>query len=203
MDKLDVLAQQMCAYPHMSVNEIECLMYYASHANAHLRTLVNVGAGNGVSGLALRISMRSRNLLITVDQNFYEHPDGSIQAEIDALVRAGVYDEEHYFYEIGDSISVGRKWSHGLIGLLLLDAHTTYEGVMEEIEVWLPHIARGGLVIVHDDQPPAAQRAAEDMIGDDQDYRFLTQTDNLIVYRYREVYYSWIKAQKEREKHAT
>lgn len=48
------------------------------------------------------------------------------------------------------------------IRVLLIDADHSYGGVRSDFELWLPHVAEGGLVLFHDhDMPPVARFVGE------------------------------------------
>jgi predicted O-methyltransferase YrrM len=51
------------------------------------------------------------------------------------------------------SEQAGRSW-HGPIGLLFLDGDHRYEAVRRDIDVWVPHLVAGGVVVFDDASDP-------------------------------------------------
>lgn len=61
---------------------------------------------------------------------------------------------QRVFYLRGDSSEIGKIWQGGAIDLLFIDGDHSYNGVLRDIEAWLPHIAKGGIVAFHDTAAP-------------------------------------------------
>ena len=53
-----------------------------------------------------------------------------------------------------ESADAAAAWDKA-IGLLELDAGHEYEDVLADVKAWLPHVAPGGLLMMHDAQSPA------------------------------------------------
>jgi len=50
----------------------------------------------------------------------------------------------------GRSAEVGREWTRGPVDVLFIDGDHSYAGVTADIEAWVPHVRRGGLILFHD-----------------------------------------------------
>ena len=99
---------------------------------------VMIGAGPGVLGAAL--------LEVT----------GTMLAVIDIVTT--IYCQKHYEqmgldygvrYIIDDSVNVAKSWERKL-DFLIVDGDHSYNGVMRDIEAWLPHVKSGGTIFFHD-----------------------------------------------------
>lgn len=69
------------------------------------------------------------------------------------------------------SHQAGREWKGGkTVGLLFIDADHSYNGVMGDLTAWMPHMAPGGVVAIHDyvnDDYPDIRRAVDEYFGPD------------------------------------
>lgn len=63
---------------------------------------------------------------------------------------------------IGDSAQAGWEWTGPRLGLLIVDADHSYDGVKRDIEAWLPHVAEGGFVFFHDYDASATEFADQE-----------------------------------------
>jgi len=111
--------------------------------------VVNIGAGNGTSGLAL-LQSRPDLFLWTVEKQLESSPFGCLEGEWAVFDKAGLWPCERYAWIHGDSIEVGEKWDKGAVDLIFVDGDHSYEGCAGDIKSWLPYIKPGGLLIVHD-----------------------------------------------------
>ncbi|QDY76538.1 class I SAM-dependent methyltransferase [Streptomyces qinzhouensis] len=69
------------------------------------------------------------------------------------LLRAGL--EDHVIAIVGRSPQVARVWAAPL-GLVFIDGGHTDEHATADYECWAPHIADGGLLVIHDVFPDPA-----------------------------------------------
>lgn len=108
--------------------------------------VLDVGAGSGTTALAV-FAARARRITVTAIDNSPKNLAWAREA-VKNIGRADDFTTEHR--DSADS----SDWLLP-IDLLLLDAMHTYEGVHAELAAWLPHMARGGYVWVHDYGNPA------------------------------------------------
>lgn len=71
------------------------------------------------------------------------------QAQIDFMASAGYLDASKVHPVQGYSTAVAESWDRP-VGLLHIDALHTYEAVTADIEAWVPHLAPGAVVVMHD-----------------------------------------------------
>lgn len=103
---------------------------------------VMIGAGPGVFALALLEDHPEPPTLVIIDNNNHQW--------IDAHLRASKVDMRAVDYVLDDSSTTGFVWQGGKIELLIVDGDHSYEGVSRDLEAWLPHVASGGYVFMHD-----------------------------------------------------
>jgi len=53
-----------------------------------------------------------------------------------------------------ESLAAAKDWEQS-IGLLAIDAGHEYEDVLADTKAWLPHVVRGGILLMHDARSPA------------------------------------------------
>ena len=119
--------------------------------------VINIGAGAGTSGLAIMES-REDAWLATIDIQDTSSPYGCLEGERDVITRAGYGDMFgfRWFQVHADSKEVGRNYRHWFANIqkmpnmVFIDGDHSYEGCKGDIEAWLPHIASGGIIAIHD-----------------------------------------------------
>ena len=169
-----VLAAFEAATGFMPVDE--GLALYAAAADAAARTglpLLEVGTYCGRSTVLLADAARRAGLVaLTVDhhrgseeqQPGWEYHDSSLVdpevGRMDTLPRfrrtlhaAGL--EDHVIALVGRSPQVAAVWGSPL-GLVFIDGGHTDEHATGDYEGWTPHLAPGGLLVVHDVFPDPA-----------------------------------------------
>lgn len=113
--------------------------------------IVNIGAGAGTSGLAF---MESRNdvILTTIDITDASSPFGCLEGERQVLDGAGLSHlrDDRWFQIHGDSVNVGLGWETAKAQMVFIDGDHSYEGCAADIQAWLPNIAPGGILAIHD-----------------------------------------------------
>lgn len=114
--------------------------------------VVNIGAGNGTSGLAF---MESRDdlHLYTIDIQLESSPYGCLQGEEAVFRSAGFWGDPRHEQIHGDSKEVGLRWlgeNRPLLDLVFIDGGHQYHEAKGDIEIWLPLTKRGGIIAVHD-----------------------------------------------------
>lgn len=136
---------------YLTENEIEALQTLADMLPP-CPHVVNIGAGNGCSALALLLARDDLNLH-TVDRQAESAPTGSLEAESETLARAGLGNSERHEQIEGDSKLIGSLWldmRRPLLDMVFVDGDHSYEGCKGDILEWLPHIKHNGIMALHD-----------------------------------------------------
>lgn len=137
---------KMLNYGYLTVDEIDCLHRLAALVPSRPDVyIINIGAGAGTSGLALREGNQLAHI-VTIDIRL-DSPLGSLQSEINAFRRAGKEPPEQIQ---SGSIRVGKDWKRGKVDLVFVDGDHSEPGIRGDITAWLPHIRRGGIIAFHD-----------------------------------------------------
>lgn len=114
--------------------------------------VVNIGAGNGTSGLAFMESRPDLHLY-TIDIQLESSPLGCLQGEQAVFQSAGFWGDPRHTQIHGDSVAVGKEWPTQfalLLDMVFVDGGHQYHECKADIEMWLPLVKPGGLFIVHD-----------------------------------------------------
>lgn len=117
-----------------------------------LPRVVNIGAGNGTSGLAF-MEARPDLHLYTIDIQLESSPYGCLQGEEAVFRSAGFWGNPRHEQIHGDSKDVGKRWledGYPLADLVFVDGGHQYHEAKGDINIWLPLIKPGGIMAVHD-----------------------------------------------------
>lgn len=109
---------------------------------------VNIGAGPGTSGM---VFMECENvaLFYTVDIFNGTRGIGGLGNERGAFRMNGMEDPNRHQQICGDSAEVGRNWTEGEVNMVFVDGdHGPH--CCDDINAWLPHIKKGGVIAFHD-----------------------------------------------------
>ncbi|GHA86117.1 class I SAM-dependent methyltransferase [Streptomyces chryseus] len=171
--KPETLAAFEAAKGFMPVREGLALYAAAAEAGALGLPLVEVGTYCGRSTILLADAAREAGTVaVTVDhhrgseeqQPGWEYHDPTVvDPEVGlmdtlptfrrTLHRAGL--EEHVIAVVGRSPQVAAVWG-GEVGLVFIDGGHTDEHASGDYEGWAPHVAIGGLLVIHDVFPDPA-----------------------------------------------
>ncbi|MFF2061224.1 class I SAM-dependent methyltransferase [Streptomyces sp. NPDC058200] len=171
--KADVLAAFEAAKGFMPVHEGLALYAVAAEAGSLGLPLLEVGTYCGRSTVLLADAAREAGTVaVTVDhhrgseeqQPGWEYHDPTVvdpeTGRMDTLPtfrrtlhQAGL--EDHVIAVVGRSPQVARVWG-GRIGLVFIDGGHTDEHANGDYEGWAPHLAEGGLLVIHDVFPDPA-----------------------------------------------
>ncbi|WP_030571601.1 class I SAM-dependent methyltransferase [Streptomyces aureocirculatus] len=163
----DVLDAFEAAKGFMPVKEGLALYAAAAEAAALGLPLLEVGTYCGRSTILLADAARAAGVsVITVDHHrgseeqqpgWDYHDPGTVDPEIGrmdtlptfrrTLHRAGL--EDHVIAVVGRSPQVAALWNTPL-GLVFIDGGHTDEHAGADYEGWAPHVADGGLLVIHD-----------------------------------------------------
>lgn len=143
---------------------------------------VDLGTYKGLSAVALALSCQNVH---TVDcyedlpsgafadtlqpERYSEMQDHSLQENCKLAIRFGNITVEKSRTE-----DAGTRWSGKSIDVLFVDADHSEIATRRNVNAWLPHMAIGGRIILHDDNDihPGVQAAIRDMRQDSR-FRFL------------------------------
>ncbi|MFF1477771.1 class I SAM-dependent methyltransferase [Streptomyces sp. NPDC058301] len=165
--KPEILAAFEAAKGFMPVREGLALYAAAVQAGALGLPLLEVGTYCGRSTLLLADAARAAGTVaVTVDhhrgseeqQPGWEYHDATVvDPEVGlmdtlptfrrTLHKAGL--EDHVIAVVGRSPQVARVWG-GPVGLVFIDGGHTDEHANGDYEGWAPHLAEGGLLVIHD-----------------------------------------------------
>ncbi|WP_406344800.1 class I SAM-dependent methyltransferase [Streptomyces sp. NBC_00648] len=165
--KPEILAAFEAAKGFMPVREGLALYDAAMEAGALGLPLLEVGTYCGRSTLLLADAARTAGTVaVTVDhhrgseeqQPGWEYHDPTVvDPEVGlmdtlptfrrTLHQAGL--EDHVIAVVGRSPQVARAWG-GPVGLVFIDGGHTDEHATGDYEGWAPHLAEGGLLVIHD-----------------------------------------------------
>ncbi|MEU1468097.1 class I SAM-dependent methyltransferase [Streptomyces sp. NPDC005761] len=171
--KPEILAAFQAAKGFMPVVEGLALYAAAAEAAALGLPLLEVGTYCGRSTILLADAARAAGVTaLTVDhhrgseeqQPGWEYHDPTVVdpevGRMDTLPTfrrtlhaAGL--EEHVVALVGRSPQVAAVWG-GLLGLVFIDGGHTDEHANGDYEGWAPHVAEGGLLVIHDVFPDPA-----------------------------------------------
>lgn len=129
---------------YLSRGEVDFIKKLATDIKARNPVIVNIGAGAGTSGLAFREARPDADLY-TVDIS-PGGPLGGLDSERNAFDGADLLYPTQI---LGDSKEVGKEWRLK-IDLLFIDGDHTTDGVIGDIDAWIDHVKRGGIIVFHD-----------------------------------------------------
>jgi MMP 1-O-methyltransferase len=159
--------RSMLATPGFMPEDEALALYRAALAGARLGPVLEVGTYCGRSTLLLAAATRLEDTLtVTVDHHrgSEEHQPGEgfhdpalvdpVSGRFDtlptfrrALADAGL--EEHVVAVVASSTSAARVWALPL-GMVFIDGGHSEEAAQRDYEGWSPHVAPGGLLVIHD-----------------------------------------------------
>jgi hypothetical protein len=163
MDSAEKLAK---AFGFLSEKEVKTIKAIASKLPLN-SVCVNVGAGTGTSSMAvLELRPDLTQTFYTVD--FRESgPLGSLQGERNEFDVAGM---KHPNQILGDSFEVSRRWSHGLIDYLFIDANHTRDFIIRDINGWIKYLRpKAGVLLFHDygsKNWPEVKEVVDELLGE-------------------------------------
>lgn len=147
--------------------------------------IVNIGAGNGTSGLAF-MEARPDLRVTTIDIQRESSPFGCLEGEEAVFKSAGFWGDPRHTQIHGDSKDVAKTWAHGPVDLVFVDGGHQEHEARGDILGWLPHIVPGGLMAVHDYEKEVkawlgVNKAVKDLLVGK--YEEVARVDTLIVFR--------------------
>jgi predicted O-methyltransferase YrrM len=166
---------------YLTDDEIDLLQHLV-HFLPSNPVVINIGAGAGVSGLAI-FQARDDVTLYTVDIN-WKSPNGSLSGELDAFHDAGIRSNHPRHKQIkGKSHDIAAAWSFGKADLIFVDDGHSWEDIEGDITGWLPHLKNRGVMVFHDygsnDWPDVKRAVDEHMLGNE----LVALIDTLIAFK--------------------
>jgi predicted O-methyltransferase YrrM len=149
--------------------------------------IVNIGAGNGTSGLAF-METRADLKVTTIDIQLEGSPFGCLAGEEAVLRGANLWGDPRYQQIHGDSKAIGREWLTkwgGLVDMVFVDGGHMYHEATGDITIWLANLKPQGIIAVHDFEKtekiwPGVDRAVRELlIGR---YPQVLRVDHLIAF---------------------
>lgn len=161
-------------YNYLTIMEVRALRSWALKLGADARLAINIGAGAGTSALAL-LEGNPKLRVISIDIN-----PRQLELEREALLDARIHEGRHTQI-LNDSAIEGRSWSN-VVDLVFVDGDHTYNQVKADIQAWLPHIRKGGILCGHDygwDKWPGVEQAFDEEMAW---HKRIAVVDHLIGY---------------------
>lgn len=167
--------------------------------------VVNIGAGNGTSGLAFMESRKDLHLY-TIDIQLESSPFGCLAGEEAVFRDAGFWGDPRHEQIHGDSKEVGRNWrnlGYPQVDMVFVDGGHQYHEAVGDITIWLPLIKDDGIMAVHDFEKTVKvwhgvdKAVREYLVGK---YEKVLQIDTLIAFRVHRNTESQAKREPSRNK---
>lgn len=169
--------------------------------NAHI---INIGAGNGTSGLAF-MEARPDLRVTTIDIQLESSPFGCLAGEEAVFRSAGFWGDPRHEQIHGDSKVVGAHWlnTREPVDLVFVDGGHQEHEAWGDISYWRECIKPGGILVVHDYEKsekiwPGVDRAVRRAIKEYGD-PIILQVETLIAFRIPAPAESAPKAKKPRK----
>lgn len=173
---------RFCTYA--TVSELNYLRTLASVLGPGV-SVVMLGAGPGVMAVAVMEGNPKLNLTI-VDHETLNYVSAH-------LLGAGLGEKANLWQM--DSAEAARHWSGGAIGLLIVDADHTYEGVKRDLQAWAQFVAHGGYIFLHDydargtlfehqEQYPGVMQAVDELLIPDPQWNVEILVGTAIVFKH-------------------
>lgn len=113
--------------------------------------IVNIGAGNGTSGLAF-MEARPDLRVTTIDIQLESSPFGCLAGEEAVFRSAGFWGDPRHEQIHGDSKVVGAHWrdTRAPVDLVFVDGGHQEHEAWGDISIWRANLTPGGILVVHD-----------------------------------------------------
>lgn len=137
-------AEQLTGKGMMSIGEVALLKITIAQLPRN-PVIVNIGAGEGTSALAM-LESRPDAFIFSIDKKRREE-------EAIALQKAGKLKLNRVWRIMGDSSRVGKHWPFEIDAVFIDGAHHD-EAVRADIAAWVPKVKRNGIIYFHDYNHP-------------------------------------------------
>ena len=164
---------------YLTLNELALLQELAKQLPPN-PLVVNIGAGQGTATLGI-LEVRPDALIFSIDTTAGEDPINT--GEHLRLQEAGLHLTGSVIRIWGASQIVGKRWRFPA-DLVIVDGDHSEAGIRGDLEVWVPQVKPGGLILCHDYKRghwPAVAEVIEQMLAP---YRSAwAQVDTYIAFR--------------------
>jgi predicted O-methyltransferase YrrM len=112
------------------------------------------------------------------DQDIIKKEGTTYHRFIENMESLGLFD--YVEPVMAESAVAARQWSNGAIRLLFVDGEHSYAAAKQDFDLWTPHIAVGGFVVLDDaiDQYPGVLQLVREVLADASHWRHLQRTFN-------------------------
>jgi predicted O-methyltransferase YrrM len=161
------------------------MLYDAAASTPPATAIVEIGSHHGRSTVILGRAKRPATELVAVDP--FDDPRWGGGTEALAifdtnLARHGLTDQVQHVRSFG--ADAGRQWRGGPVGLLFVDGAHDYRTVLADLRSWVPHLAPGACVLMHDAySSPGVTRAAFAQFFGSSEYSFDKVSRSLVMFR--------------------
>lgn len=158
------------------------------------RTVVEIGVYEGSSAVVLCAALGPGADLHLIDPFIDETGTslnfgwrGNPTATRLAVRRAARQSGPGVHWHVARSQDVGRAWLGSQVDLLFIDGDHSYEGCLEDWQVWHPHIRPGGMIAFHDARGPRGSAGPTRVVGElfrDREpwaWRIVEEVDRIVV----------------------
>lgn len=146
----DIIAKSQSVFGAFLPKEIEALAKTADSLGSNCN-FVEIGSYFGRSSVVLGMVARKNNCHLTCVDIFKEIPSGldsSKQVKQEFIKNMADANAKYTLMEMLSAEA--SKLYQKSIDLLFIDGDHSYEGVKEDIRLWLPKVKFGGFVLFHD-----------------------------------------------------
>lgn len=134
------------AFGMLFTEEVDALIEIA-HLLPENAVCVNFGAGTGTSALAILEQRPDLAATFTTIDISEGGPYGGLQNEKNAFANANL--PVNHVLLLSSSVEAGHNWTEKL-DYCFIDGDHSYKGCKSDIEAWLPHMKKGGIIAFHD-----------------------------------------------------
>jgi predicted O-methyltransferase YrrM len=161
------------------------MLYRSAAAVADGEAIVEIGSHHGRSTVILGGAKAPGRELIAIDP--FGDPRWGGGTEALSVFRAniaehGLDDEVRLIRDYG--AAAGSQWDGAQVGMLFVDGAHDYPTVTADLKAWLPHLAAGATVLMHDAySSPGVTRAAFHQFFAARDFEYVGASRSLIAFR--------------------
>ena len=166
------------AFGYLTEDEVLFLQDIAYDFNNKKAVIINIGAGSGTSGLALREAAPYAKVY-TIDVSA-GGPNGGLKNERNAFKKAELRAPRQIQ---GDSMKIGLEWENE-VDMVFVDGDHMPSGIAGDFDAWVPLISVGGVIAFHDygsNDWPAVMKTVDENIEDN--FEFVGLVDTIIAFR--------------------
>jgi predicted O-methyltransferase YrrM len=105
------------------------------------------------------------------DQAVIKNEGTTYHRFVENLESLGLFDRVEPI--VAESATAAKQWTHGAIRLLFIDGDHRYAAVRQDFDLWAPHIAVGGFVVLDDaiEHYPGVLQLYREILADDQHWQ--------------------------------